>query len=255
MSSSSISSVRVAASLLATAAFGLSVATAQAASLNEGFDSVVPSGWTMVNNSQTPNPASGWFQGDPSAASSFPAQQGAANSYAAANFNATMNVNSDGLRIGHISTWLITPTLTFNNGDVLSFWTRTTGQGLFADRMQVRFSNVGGTSVGSDDTSVGTFTQQLFSINPNLNLTDYPTTWTQYSYTFSGLAGPTNGAIGFRYYVTEGGPDSFDYSDYIGLDSVTVTPVPEPSAYALALAGVLIVGGISRRRRELNLDN
>ena len=37
---------------------------------------------------------------------------------------------------------------------------------------------------------------------------------------------------------------------YIGLDNVTVTAVPEPSAYAMALAGLGVVGLAARRRRR-----
>lgn len=38
--------------------------------------------------------------------------------------------------------------------------------------------------------------------------------------------------------------------NYIGLDNVVVTAVPEPQAYALALAGLGLVGFVARRRKQ-----
>lgn len=206
--------------------------SASAASLTEGFDVVVPAGWTVKNNSTTLGTTS-WFQGNDTV---FPAQAGASTSYAGANFNSVAGA-------GTISTWLIAPTLSFNNGDVVSFWTRTVNVPAFADRLELRFSNVGGVDVGTTDSSVGTFAL-LLSVNPTLTTTDYPNTWTQYTSTISGLSGATNGAIAFRYFVADGGP-SGNNSDYIGVDSLTITAVPEPASYLLMALGV---GGLLMRR-------
>ncbi|MDL2356110.1 MAG: choice-of-anchor J domain-containing protein [Pseudomonadota bacterium] len=218
---------------------------AAAATLSENFDTVIPAGWTVVNNSVPLGPLN-WGQGDPDA---FPAQAGAANSYAAVNYQS-------GSSVANLSDWLITPTLSFNNGDTLSFFTRTV-DGVFApDRLEVRFSNIGGTNVGTTASSVGSFDMLLLSINPDLTLTGYPEAWTQYSYTFSGLAGATNGAVGFRYYVTNGGPLGAN-SDYIGLDTVRITAgaaaVPEPASWLLLAAGLAACGVLRARAKRDNM--
>ena len=88
--------------------------TASAASLTEGFVVVPVAGWTTVNNSTTVG-STGSFRGEPTV---FPAQAGLATSYIAANNN-TAGVGDTG--IGTINNWLISPMLTFNNGDVMSF--------------------------------------------------------------------------------------------------------------------------------------
>lgn len=211
-------------------------ASASAATLSEGFDVVVPAGWTAKNNS-SPLGTSGWFQGNSGV---FPAQDGGASSYAGANYNSTAGA-------GTISNWLIAPTLSFNNGDVVSFWTRTAGTDalppLFPDGLELRFSNVGGTDVGSLSTDVGTFAL-LLSVNPTLTTTGYPYVWTQYTSTITGLSGPTDGAIALRYFVTNGGPLG-DNSSYIGIDTLTITAVPEPATYLLMALGV---GGLLLRR-------
>ena len=214
---------------------------AQAASLSQGFDNVANlPGWSLVNNS-SPVGTTDWFQGDDGI---FPAFSGADSSYIAANFNNTGAT-------GTISNWLITPTLSFNNGDVVSFYTRTEPNSAFPDRLEVRFSNVGGADVGTTATSVGTFTQLLLSINPTLAVGGNPEGWTPYSATISGLSGATNGAIAFRYFVTDAGV-SADNANYIGIDDVAIAPsdaaaVPEPGAWLMMVAGFGAVG-VQRRR-------
>lgn len=213
---------------------------ANAASLTENFDTVVPVGWTVVNKSTTVG-ATSWFQGNDDPVRGFDAHAGATNSYAGANFNADATVGG-----GTISDWLISPTLSFNNGDVISFFSRTVANPAFPDRLQLRFSNVGGADVGSSDTSVGTFTSMLLEINPGQTVDGYPSTWTNYTATISGLSGPTNGAIAFRYFVTNGGPEGVN-SDYIGIDTLTITAVPEPATYLLMALGL---GAFALRRNR-----
>ncbi len=230
----SVSKIGLRALAVGAVALGVGV-QAQAATLTEGFEVVVPAGWTVTNNSTTVG-LTGWFQGNDAV---FSAQAGTSTSYAGANFNATTGA-------GTISDWLIAPTLTFNNGDVVSFYTRTVSAPAFADRLELRFSNVGGTDVGATPTSVGTFAL-LLSVNPTLTSTGYPNAWTQYTSTISGLSGPTSGAIAFRYFVTDGGP-SGNNSDYIGIDSLTITgAVPEPTTWLLMGLGM---GVVALRRRQ-----
>src|SRR5947199_6664623 len=85
--------------------------------LVENFDNLAAlsgSGWALVNNSQ-PAGSTGWFQGN---AGVFSAQGGAPDSYVAANF-AGADFG------GNLSEWLISPMLSFDNGDTITFYTRT----------------------------------------------------------------------------------------------------------------------------------
>jgi hypothetical protein len=199
------------------------------AQINEGFTSPFvfsPSGngWLRVNNS-LPAGTLSWFSGN--GATTFPAYNGGPNDYVACNFN------SQGSAAGGISNFLITPTVTIANGGVFQFATRTTTSATWADRLQVRFSfGVGGT-IPSGTTSVGTYTNLLLDINPNLSTANasvvsngtvagYPQDWVVYTFTLSGIAAPGAGRFAFRYFVNDGGPVGAN-SDYIGLDEVKYT--------------------------------
>jgi hypothetical protein len=219
---------------LVAAALSLSFG-ASAASLSEGFDIAPPAGWTTVNSSQ-PLGTTSWFQGNPAV---FTAFSGEDNSYIGVNFNS-------GGGVAAISNWLITPTLSFDNGDVVSFYTRATTGSTYPDRLELRFSDVGGTNVGATATSVGSFTTLLLEINPTLATGGYPEEWTMFSATISGLSGATDGAIAFRYVVSNGGPFGAN-SDYIGIDSFSITPVPEPTTWLLMGLGL---GALAWRRRR-----
>jgi len=116
----------------------------------------------------------------------------------------------------------------------------------FPDRLQLRLSTNGSsTNVGTTDTSFGDFSTVMLDINPNQTFSAYPTSWTEFTATM-----PTNGTgrIAFRYFVNNGGP-SGDNGNYIGIDSLNITAVPEPaSALALVLAGAGAL--VARRRRS-----
>ena len=219
----------------ATLALLLTGLNAQAASWSENFNTVLPTGWTATNNSVALGSES-WFQGN---VGIFSAQAGAANSYAAANLN-----SAGGSSPSTISNWLITPNFSYASGDMLSFWTRTETGSAFADRLEVRFSAVGGINVGSFETSVGDFSNLLLTVNPSFTATGYPDAWTKFSVALPSAA---TGAFAFRYYVTDAGP-SGNNSNYIGIDSVAVTAVPEPATYLLAVMGLGVIG---LRRRQI----
>jgi hypothetical protein len=184
-------------------------------------------GWAAVNNS-SPAGLTGWFQGNPGV---FAAQEGAPNSYIAANFlNAGIG--------GNIDNWLMLPELELNNGDTLSFYTRSNGD--YPDNLEVRFSGNGAS------TNTADFTTLNLAINPALSASGYPTGWTLFTVTLSGLSGATNGRFAFRYVV----PDTNTNGDYIGIDSVQVNPNPVPEPASMTLLGIGLAGLGARRFRQ-----
>jgi hypothetical protein len=190
-----------------------------AQTFTEGFDNLANlNDWFVANRSPSPN--ANWGGGNPDA---FPAHQGAPESYLFCNFQSTSSPTG-----ATISNWLFTPARTFSNGDVISFYTRTadnTPNPTYPDRLEVRLSTAGnGLDVGNTETSVGTYTTLLLTINEQLTTIGYPKVWTQYTITISGLQGPTTGRIAFRYFVTNGGPNGAN-SDYIGIDTYSYTSV------------------------------
>ncbi|OYU82343.1 MAG: hypothetical protein CFE23_01090 [Flavobacterium sp. BFFFF1] len=188
--------------------------------LTEGFEDVpglANNGWLLLNKS---NPVgtltNSYFQGETNV---FTAETGSNNGYAGVNFNST------GAQ-GTISSWMITPELTVQNGDIITFWSRTVlydpGATEYADRLEFRMSTAGENSVNpTDENSLGTFTNKLLSINPDLNTSVYPQTWTRYNMVVSGLSGPTSCKFAFRYFVTNGGPGGSN-SNYVGIDTFTI---------------------------------
>lgn len=205
-------------------------------SFTEGFENLANlTDWYIQNNSISPD--LDWGGGN---STNFPAQAGTVNSYLSANFQSTSSTVG-----ATISNWLFTPTRTYNNGDVITFFTRTVTGPLYPDRMEVRFSSAGnGLDCGTTATSVGTFTTLLSTINPALTTTGYPQIWTQYTITISGLAAPTNGRVAFRYFVTNGGPAGTN-SDMIGIDSYTYTSVATPPANNQCAGAITLNQGTS----------
>ncbi|HMT06863.1 MAG TPA: choice-of-anchor J domain-containing protein [Pyrinomonadaceae bacterium] len=214
-----------------------------AQSFSENFDTVMPSGWSSQNNSVAG--ATGWFAGNTTV---FGSQAGAASSYIGANFQNTTGANT-------ISNWLISPIRVFRNGDTIRFYTRTVTTGGFPDRLQLRLSLAGDSvRVGSSATSVGDFTTLLLDINPTYTTTDYPTTWTQYTATISGLAANTAGRVAFRYFVENGGPLGVN-SDYIGIDSFQYTSLGPTSGTAFVAGRILTPEGNGLRNAVVSVTD
>ena len=199
--------------------YGANNVTPPTVLINEGFDNLataLTSGWSQQNLS-SPAGTQGYFQGN---SASFPGHSGAANSYAGANFNA-------GSGLSTVNDWLLTPQVSLVNGGQFKFWARTLPSVAYPDRLQVRMSTAGAsTNVGSSVTTVGDFTTLLLDINPTYTTTGFPTSWTEYTVTVSGITAPTTGRFAFRYFVENGGPSGAN-SDYIGIDDVNYsTPAP-----------------------------
>ena len=210
--------------LLATAACALAVLAlpaAQAAGtviLNQNFDNVGALGsWVMTNNSVPAGQS--WFQGN---AGIFGAQAGAADAYIGANYLSAAQGS------GTIDNWLITPLLTFGGATHLSFYTRSQSVPGFDDMLEVRFSPGAGTATSGFSTLLTTIGGQ----------SAYPGSWQQFC---ADLALSGSGRFAFRYLgdaVT---------SNYIGIDSILVSAMPEPSAWLMLGVGL---GVLSLLRRQ-----
>ena len=194
--------------------------------LNESFDNLATSGWTIVPVIAPPGPTT-WFQGNPGI---FSAHAGAPNAYAAANFNSP----APG---GVISTWLISPEIQFAS-QLLTFFTRTeaVAGALFGDGLRVLLSLNGASLALSDFNSI-------LGINVANAPGGYPDDWTMFA---TALAAGGTGRIAFQYTVQ----DSL-LANYIGLDTVAVTvrSVPEPGTLVLLAIGLAVAWLAWRRTR------
>jgi hypothetical protein len=223
---------------------------------SEGFDtftSLSGAGWATINQS-SPAGASTWAQGGGTAFTGG-GQAGGTTSFTLCNYNSTTGA-------GTISNWLMTPPITIKNGDVISFYTRKGGtSGSFPDRLEFRLSNLGaGSTAPSGAAGVGSYTNLAVSVNPNLTtnttaVDGYPLTWTQYSYTVSGLAVDTSMRMAFRYYVTDGGPDGTN-SNIIGVDTFAVTRTTTlATSEATLQKGISIYPTMADRELNVSLKN
>lgn len=113
-----------------------------------------------------------------------------------------------------VSSWLITPVLAIENGDKISFYTRTDTGNVYQDRLQVRMSTSTSADVGDNPVSVGGFTTVLLDINSTQAAGGYPIDWTKFEYTFQGISGKVNRRIGFRYFV----PSTASSNGFIAID-------------------------------------
>jgi hypothetical protein len=234
------------------AAFILASSSSYASFLETFDNGGLPAGWVTNNQSTRANTGNPW--------SVAPAiTDGGIDILVAPHSGSGMaiaNYTSVGSGTGTISNWLLTPLISgMKNGDVFSFFTTTTPDSDYPDRLEFRLSSAGsGTSVGNSVNSVGTFSTLLLSINPTLAVGGYPEGWTQYSVTLSGLTAPIDGRVALRYFVTSGGPAGAN-SNIIGVDDfryqqAATVDVPEPAGVSLVLAGVGLVAFMQRRRNR-----
>ena len=201
-----------------------SVASAQASILllSENFDNISPlPGWVQTNQS-TPGGTTSWFQGN---AGVFAAQSGAETSYIAANFN---NAGRDRNGVSTLNNWLITPTFSTELAGEVTFWVKHDVDPSFDDFFSYGFSN------GSASTA-------SFAVGSAVKAN---TDWTLYSVNFAAAGAGSVGRFAINY------RGDADTSNYIGIDTLTVTSVPEPTTLMILGAGLL--GLVSLRRRQKN---
>lgn len=191
-------------------------AHAQVVLVQENFATGVPAGWVTTNQS-TPGGVTGWYQGD---VSQFAAQAGAADSYVAANYN-------NAPQGGTINNWLITSAFSTELSGTVSFWARAAFFDGTSDHIAYGLN-------GSGSSDTGTF-----SLGSAVTLST--SDWTQYTLNFTG----TGAATTSRFAINYSGPA--DLSNYIGIDTLKVTAVPEPSTWLMLSVGM--VGLIATRRR------
>lgn len=214
-----IAAAAVAAGLLTVG----SAAQAQVA-LAESFDNVAglaAAGWTFLNNSTSPG--TNWFQGN---SGIFPAASGAADAYAAANFLSTTGTT------GAVSNWLITPQLLLDATSEVSLLVQVGGEG-FVDTLQVLVSTTG--TAPADFSLIGSY-----SASANAG-------WVPLNFSAQ-LAGSSQAYVAFRYVVD----DVAVNGNYVGIDNLVVSAVPEPMSavlFGLGLAGLAAV----RTRRQLSV--
>ena len=207
--------------VFAAAAFALAAsAHADITLLSEGFTGGATGPGGIQTNVSAPA-GQKWFPGFESA---FAAQSGAADSYIAANFLTGAAAG------GNFDLWLITPELTLNSQSVLSFFTRTQEAGWF-DQLEVRYSAGSGTATSG-------FTNVLATIGAGGS---YATDWQQFAIALDSSF-ENAGRFAFRY------TGNYDTANFIGIDSVNLSTVPEPGS--LALLGLGFAGFTLARRKQ-----
>jgi hypothetical protein len=172
-------------------------------SFTQEFDSSLstlePKGWAFKDRSNPSN--GGWVQENHVekidwGPSLYPAYSGIGHEFAYAGFPQQPVV---------VSTWMFTPPVKLKNGDKFSFFTKCDSTSI--NRLEVRLNETDTTSnIGSQAYETGNFTKLVLSINPSSTANGYPTAWTRFEYTVTGLQDPITSRIAFRYYLTNPTP-------------------------------------------------
>ncbi len=197
------------------------MASAQAGFLvNEGFDDVTTlagKGW-VINNQSTPGGTTSWYQGDEQI---FSALSGAPNSYIAANYESS----AEG---GRLANWLISPEFSTAEGARISFWLRGAASDIYSDKFSFGYNLDGSTDLRKFDMlramTVGT------------------DGWVRYEARIE--KGSDIGTARFALLYAGAAADA----NYIGLDNLAISEIPEPSSMLILGAGVM--GLVASRRRQ-----
>ena len=206
--------------IVALAISGMAMSAQAGALLNEGFENVADlagKGWVLNNASTPPGVTSGWAQGSPTV---FPALSGASNSFASANY---LNAAAG----GDLNNWLITPEFSTGiNGATVSFWLRADAFADTSDQLAFGFSN--GSSALSDFTLASPVTVGTDG-------------WVRYVASIGGGNGNARFALQYT--------GAADFANYVGVDSLQVSEVPEPSTMLSLFAGAMGLALVRRRKR------
>lgn len=189
--------------------------------INEGFDHVDDlgsKGWVFANLSAPAGSVSSWYQGQ---SYLFTAQSGPDGSYAASNYAVA---GDDGL----INNWMVTPLFATDQAGTASFWIRGINEPGYSDLLSFGFSG-GGMAITDFQLS-----------HPMLA----PADWTQVTLNFAAAGAGSMGRLAIVHLGLQ------STSNYAGVDSLMVTAVPEPQAWALMALGLAGIGLIKLRHRQ-----
>jgi hypothetical protein len=206
-------------------------------SFTEEFDTTSAAtarGW-IFNNTSSPKGPGVWLQGGgvPKWFNAF------SNTGSNAGFIGT-DFTSTSAAQGIISNWIISPVVTLQNGDKISFYTRAYLDPLspsdstdWGNSLQVRLNIENQSTYAGSGLNPGDFTIELFSINPTYveyhtnpalySPVAYPGKWTQFIVTVSGLTKSIKGRFAFRYFVEEAGFNG--RASGVAIDKVDYTSV------------------------------
>jgi hypothetical protein len=201
-------------------------------SLTEEFDTLLNAynrGWRFINRS-IPIGRTNWQQGSISGDLTAYSSKGTNEGFVSSDYAAT---SAD---VGVISNWIVSPSLTIQNGDKIIFYTRaviypvgtTTDSTDYSNRLQVRINTTNDSLKVGNGSDAGLFDKLLLDINPAyaeyhtdpfLNSPNaFPARWTRYEATVSGLSKPAKGRFALRYFIEQGGISG--RGSEIGVDSV-----------------------------------
>jgi hypothetical protein len=207
-------------------------------SFTESFDTASAAekkGWVFLNKSVNPG-TTNWSNPSTPPFAAFSSENGPAG-YLWADYNSTSSA------AGVISNWAVSPVLTLQNGDKISFYTRSelyffdNDSTDFVNRMQVRLNRKNTGTMTGEGTSTGDFNVLLLDINsayrsffytpfinrdPDARLA-YPHRWTRFEAVVTGLDAPVEGRFALRYFVEDAGNNG--RSSSIGIDEVSYESV------------------------------
>lgn len=196
---------------------GLSLGTANATIVNDGFESGL-TGWTA--------------NGQASVVSSYVASTGPSSSIT------LLPTEGNAFAIlgaGDPTTTLTSSPFTVNTGDTISFdW-------FFSANDFLPFNDFGGWSL---DFLVGGITVAANVLAQVSTVGDFGLTGWNTASVFS----PVSGNVALKYYSVNAGDYTFD--SVLGIDNVKVSSVPEPATFALLGVGMMMLSVMSIRKSQ-----